>query len=325
MCGIAGLFGFELFKDKQEVLRIVRNLLYELQDRGTDATGIAIINTINKSYKVYKRPVQASKFINYKKFEKLILNNEYNLVLLHTRAKTQGDKENNNNNHPIILKDWGILVHNGIIRNDYSLKEEYKIKTDGEVDSEIILQMYKKFKSFEKGINKVSGGFAIGLFGLRENKLYLYKDGNPLILGYVPNSELMIFASETKFIRDSLSKYKSYLGGLFYKSSLREEYKNIAYRELESEQLLIVDFDKRTYKLKNGVESGTGWDNKMYGLETISNSEITDFNEDIEKFEELEAKAYSGHLSDKERKEYHELARELGYMAYGYGDYCDEY
>ncbi len=65
----------------------------------------------------------------------------------HTRLATQGDKENNYNNHPFYGKaDKAFaFAHNGVLYNDTVLRKSYNLpKTNIETDSYVAVQLIEK-------------------------------------------------------------------------------------------------------------------------------------------------------------------------------------
>lgn len=181
-------------------------LLIGLQIRGDQATGISLINTHTDSIKVYKLPLKASKFVRKNRYWKEFMRNEYNLVLVHTRAPTVGDPRFNENNHPIFDQtNNNVLVHNGGIPNYKELREQYKLKPLGEVDSEVILSMYNyKKRNLIEALKEIEGSIAIALYD--KNKLYLYRQSSPLEVSYFPEKKLWIFSSEEDYIHNAITK-----------------------------------------------------------------------------------------------------------------------
>jgi len=256
MCGIGGIFKLSPFEDRGEILDMSIKMLRELEDRGKDATGVAVINTFNDSFKIFKKNKHASEFIKLKEFQKLFLNNKYNIVLLHTRAKTQGSADNPKNNHPIFSKRFNnLVIHNGVINNDDDLKKKHGIKPDGEVDSEIILQMFNLFKQnkIEKAIKNISGSMAFALYD--KQTLYLYKNTQPIFLAYSPSNDLFLFSSTKTAIKSSISEIISYYNNLFLKLQTKEKYRDFLLREIESNTLIQFKFEDKIKTSVSEIES----------------------------------------------------------------------
>lgn len=201
MCGIVGYIG----KDKcQEVLI---NGLKELEYRGYDSAGLAYV--FNDELIITKKK---GKIIG---LEKVLEKHSSNLGIGHTRWATHGIPSEINS-HP--HKSGKItIVHNGIIENYASIKEElikegvtFKSETDTEVAAALLNNLYSKtndmletMKLFEK---KVRGAYALGIINDDDfNTLYAIKKASPLIVG-IGNNENFI-ASDVPAILKYTNKY----------------------------------------------------------------------------------------------------------------------
>ena len=201
MCGIVGYIG----KDKcQEVLI---NGLKELEYRGYDSAGLAYV--FNDELIITKKK---GKIIE---LEKVLEKHHSNLGIGHTRWATHG-VPSEINSHP--HKSGKItIVHNGIIENYASIKEElikegvtFKSETDTEVAAALLNNLYLKtndmletMKLFEK---KVRGAYALGIINDDDfNTLYAIKKASPLIVG-IGNNENFI-ASDVPAILKYTNKY----------------------------------------------------------------------------------------------------------------------
>jgi predicted glutamine amidotransferase len=183
MCGIAGILrvGKEPIAAEQ-----LKSLLLGIQHRGTDATGIAIQN--GKDVHVYKTDEIAWKFIEAKQTAAFLeehLLPETDVVLLHTRAATQGDPAEFKNNHPM----WAgksAVIHNGMIQNDDELFKEMGGRK-AETDSDVIRAIVDKYGMTKKGIKQLQrlrGSCAAAIVSTEfPGKLMLLRAGSPLVLG----------------------------------------------------------------------------------------------------------------------------------------------
>ena len=110
MCGI---MGFYCFGDKRPKKDHITDMFALLETRGRDASGFAFI--VDDQLIVRKEPIKSSLFVKKKDWQDVELPK---IMILHTRAATQGDNKNNVNNHPLFNKQGIAIVHNGIIYND---------------------------------------------------------------------------------------------------------------------------------------------------------------------------------------------------------------
>ncbi len=131
MCGIVVGLSFGTLNKRDEAMRqrllryFTTELLVRTEERGKDATGAAILFDSGK-YIGLKRGERAANFLGtfsehreyYGGFLKVWREAEENvrIYLGHCRAGTIGDKEDNENNHPIKIGNL-IGIHNGKITN----------------------------------------------------------------------------------------------------------------------------------------------------------------------------------------------------------------
>jgi len=130
----------------------------------------------------------------------------------HTRLATQGDKENNFNNHPFLghADKAFAFAHNRVLYNDTVLRKSWnlpntKIETDSYVAVQLIEQQKKlDFDSLKSMAEDVMGNFVFTLLD-ENNTLYFVKGNNPLYLIYFECLGLYVYAS-TKSIMDKALK-----------------------------------------------------------------------------------------------------------------------
>lgn len=251
MCGIGGiiLIGSKRTQRQiKEIRSIAKRLLLELEKRGSDSTGITIVN---KGYiRVFKQPIEARKFVKGFLFNDMLgrVTNDTNGILLHTRAVTQGSKENNLNNHPIIAGDI-IGVHNGVVYNDDEIFRNFRqhFSRKAEVDSEAIFRLinhylksdsFNDIKSIKKALKKLYGSMAIGFVDrFKVNDFYLYSNSSytPVTLAYIPELRVLVFASKKEYIRHSTKRRKRKKAYCFYHT-------------LAENELLKINTHTSTYK-----------------------------------------------------------------------------
>jgi|Deesub1362B_J571_1020462.scaffolds.fasta_scaffold00029_150 glucosamine--fructose-6-phosphate aminotransferase (isomerizing) len=196
MCGIVGYIGFR--QGDQVVISSLKRLEY----RGYDSWGYAVAN--GKEIEIKKKVGSISAVeVKEKRAEGVTVS------IGHTRWATHG-KPSDINAHPHTDCDEEIaVVHNGIITNFSSLKNEliseghiFRSETDTEVIPHLIERCYKDSKSFEEAVIKaikfLKGSYAFVALKKDEKKLIACKYKSPLILG-VGDGEL-IFASDVPAI-----------------------------------------------------------------------------------------------------------------------------
>ena len=141
MCGIGGIvrLGNRPIRPWQ-----LKHMATELQHRGHDATGFAIMD-VDGRIQVWKDASPAWKAVALQSFEKwlaMALTDRARIALVHTRQYTKGSPNNNENNHPLFADTkQGVVIHNGMVRNDDALfaanKEHPAFKRSCVTDSDI--------------------------------------------------------------------------------------------------------------------------------------------------------------------------------------------
>lgn len=195
MCGIIGYIGF------RNARTVILESLKRLDYRGYDSAGVAIID---KKLQVYKDVGEI------KNVEKHIPPLKGMVGIGHTRWATHGGVTKQNA-HPHLSCDKKIaIVHNGIIENFSSLKEDLKKKghvfqsqTDSEVIAHLIDDVYKE--NLEEAVlaatKKIKGSYAIVAVSQDEpGKIVGIRSESPLVIG-VGDSENFLASDITAFLK----------------------------------------------------------------------------------------------------------------------------
>ncbi len=194
MCGIVGYIG------KQNISKLLLDGLKELEYRGYDSAGIALLNS--KKIDVFKA---LGKLSNLKeKIQKASLST-YDIGIGHTRWATHG-KPTELNAHPH-LGEYSYVVHNGIIENYKELKDELiekGFKFVSQTDTEVIVHLFENYynllndedQAFKETINRLQGAFSILLISkANTKKIFFFKNGSPLIVAKGNEEGEVLFAS----------------------------------------------------------------------------------------------------------------------------------
>ena len=181
MCGIVGYTG------KHEATPIILDGLKKLEYRGYDSAGIC---TIAAGQAAIRR--SEGKLIN---LERLVSQEPLSgaIGIGHTRWATHG-RPSETNAHPHQAGSV-IVVHNGIIENYLSLREELKAlghtfrsETDTEVISHLIEEKLEKTADFEQAtrlaLAELHGAYAVCILCEKEpGVLIAAKLGSPMVVG----------------------------------------------------------------------------------------------------------------------------------------------
>jgi len=184
--------------------------MVELQPRGIDAAGIAVINEGAES-RVFKKPLRPERMVVRPMFDEMLnlIGPQTNFVMLHARSTTVGSTEDNENNHPIIAEPI-IGIHNGTLYNDDRLFEKFKndFDRDYDVDSEIIFKLYLHFvdqglspkQAMSQTGSMLQGAFTGALVDMRNPaQMIMFKNERSLCVFRLPHYDMIITVSEAKF------------------------------------------------------------------------------------------------------------------------------
>ena len=184
MCGIVGYVG------NKQVVPLIIDGLRKLEYRGYDSAGIAVVN---EGHDLEIRRAEG-KLRNLEETIRLSpLDGTYGIG--HTRWATHG-RPTEENAHP--HRDCTgrvVVVHNGIIENYLSLKEQLRksdhrfvTETDTEIIAHLIEEYLKHDQSFEKAVHsavaELRGIFALAIINADEpDTIIAVRQGPPVVIG----------------------------------------------------------------------------------------------------------------------------------------------
>ena len=181
MCGIVGYVG------KRQATPFLIEGLTKLEYRGYDSSGIAVLN---------EGKIRVEKCVGrLAELKRIIEGNEPagHIGIGHTRWATHGRPSDSNAHPHTDCAGNFAVVHNGIIENYMSLKEEliekghsFKSETDTEVVAHLLEEVYNgDFEaSVREVLSRIEGSYAL-VFMSREHpdRLICTKQDNPLVIG----------------------------------------------------------------------------------------------------------------------------------------------
>jgi glucosamine--fructose-6-phosphate aminotransferase (isomerizing) len=170
MCGIFGIVGKE-----EKAAQVVLEGLKKLEYRGYDSWGIAI-----------KKDGQLQRERHVGKIgEATTKLPKASVALGHTRWATHGGVTEGNAHPHFDCSKKLCLVHNGIVENFLSLKENFKMshQYESETDTEIALHLVEESGSLLKAYRQLEGMNALILLSADSDELVAVKNGSPLIVG----------------------------------------------------------------------------------------------------------------------------------------------
>ena len=201
MCGIVAYLG------NNDAYPIILNGLKRLEYRGYDSAGICLYNgsklqTKKTKGKISELEKQISKLSSF----------AGNMGIGHTRWATHGEP-NDKNSHPHVSNSKDLhIVHNGIIENYFSIKQElieegfnFYSDTDTEVLINLIeyIQIKEKVKlgeAVQMALQQVVGAYSIAVIDIKKpDEIVVARLGSPLCIG-IGNNEHFIGSDVTPFL-----------------------------------------------------------------------------------------------------------------------------
>jgi glutamine---fructose-6-phosphate transaminase (isomerizing) len=199
MCGIVAYVGHRQAKD------VVIKGLKRLEYRGYDSAGIALLNGGLNVYKKKGKVADLEEHLNGQNLHSTI-------GIGHTRWATHGEP-NDRNAHPHYSSDGTLaIIHNGIIENYSSLKQElikkgHEFKSD--TDTEVFIHFIEDIKHNENcsleeavrlALTKVVGAYAIVILSQDDPDLLVAaRKGSPLVVG-VGKDEFFLASDATPIV-----------------------------------------------------------------------------------------------------------------------------
>jgi glutamine---fructose-6-phosphate transaminase (isomerizing) len=197
MCGIVAYLG------EQEALPIILKGLKRLEYRGYDSAGVALIK--DNSLMIYKKKGKVVDLEHH-----LVGKTTFGSIGMgHTRWATHGEP-NDINAHPHFSSDGRLsIIHNGIIENYASIKQELLRKGhqfQGQTDSEVLIHFIEQiqkenqcslFEAVRIALNEVVGAYAIVVMSADDpNQLLAARKSSPLVIGIGKDKKEFWLASD---------------------------------------------------------------------------------------------------------------------------------
>lgn len=188
MCGIVGYIG------TRDAYPILMKGLARLEYRGYDSAGVVLLS--DHTFNLYKKAGKVSDLDTFTQGK----NTNGNIGIGHTRWATHGIP-NDTNAHPHLSNSGKlVLIHNGIIENYATLKEQltkkgYHFKS--ETDTEVLVNFIEEVKTqgnlnledaIRTALNEIIGAYAIVVMDIDNPDLLIAaRKGSPLVVGIGKN------------------------------------------------------------------------------------------------------------------------------------------
>lgn len=227
MCGIFGaVIGAQSELRRPAPLGRCINRLFELSEsRGKEAAGLVLANASELS--VYKAPVSAREMTRAAAYRQLVReaarpkNGDPLAFIGHSRLVTDGGRETNRNNQPVLT--GGVAgIHNGIIVNHGALWDRHRQLTrQFEVDSEVIFALLRQglsqgldpMAAARQTFSEIQGAASIAALFDDLDVLLLATNNGSLYYRAAPSQRAFFFASESYIMDRFADSYPELLGG----------------------------------------------------------------------------------------------------------------
>ena len=253
MCGIVGYIG------EREAYPIVLEGLKRLEYRGYDSAGIALYD--GQDIKLSKTK---GKVMDLEARVDQEIETNGTVGIGHTRWATHG-VPNDVNSHPHYSNSGDlVIIHNGIIENYESLKQElikrgYIFKSD--TDTEVLINLIEDVKKNENvklgkavqiALNQVIGAYAIAVFDKNKpNEIVVAKLGSPLAIG-IGENEFFIASDATPFLE--YTKKAIYLED--EEMAIVRRKKGVKIRKIKNDSLVAPYIQELQMNLEQIVKGG---------------------------------------------------------------------
>ncbi|WP_118951210.1 glutamine--fructose-6-phosphate transaminase (isomerizing) [Taibaiella helva] len=200
MCGIVGYVG------PREAYPILIKGLQRLEYRGYDSAGVIMLQS--GDFNLYKKAGKVKNLQQYAEEHDIL----GNIGIGHTRWATHG-VPNDTNAHPHVSNSGRFaIIHNGIIENYASLKEQLKKRGytfHSDTDTEVLINLIEEVQKQEQvaledavriALNEVVGAYAIVIIDREDSDcLIAARKGSPLVVG-VGKDEFFIASDASPII-----------------------------------------------------------------------------------------------------------------------------
>lgn len=236
MCGIVGVASPTPMT--MPMKEFFQDLLFHDVIRGPHATGVAAIDTMDRSFTVEKKALPAQLFLLEKEpMENLFaFKHNFNIYIGHNRYATSGAKDADANAHPFIHDDI-VGVHNGSLRNQRLLDDHEKFVVDSDN-----LYYHLANNGVDDTITKANGAYALCWYDKSDNSLnFLRNDERPLAIGKLSNGS-WVWASEMGMLQWLVRRHKQLSWATYKENGI--DY-NCVY-QLEPMQHMKFEFTNRS-------------------------------------------------------------------------------
>lgn len=190
MCGIVGYAG------EKNAVEVLMHGLEKLEYRGYDSAGIAYLS---KGEIIVKK--SKGRLVNLQKIIDKVISEEHHIGIGHTRWATHGEPSDVNSHPHISRQNRFCIVHNGIIENYMSIREQlindgytFESSTDSEVITHLLHYHYDGdvIEALLKTIHQLEGSYALSIIcNDNPEQVFCVRKDSPLIVGKGKNENFI--------------------------------------------------------------------------------------------------------------------------------------
>lgn len=203
MCGIVGVASPGPMQPQMK--DFFQSMLLHDVIRGHHATGIAAIDTYDRSLAVEKRALPSYDFLRIEDVQKNLFDSKhnFNIYIGHNRWATMGDKSKDDNAHPFVHGDI-VGVHNGSLRGQHRLDDSSKF----EVDSDNLYYHMDK-NGLDQSLTKIDGAFSLVWYDRSDNTLnFIRNSERPMVIAKLTNGSY-VWCSEMGMMRWLVGRHRT--------------------------------------------------------------------------------------------------------------------
>ena len=207
MCGIIGIVLSSSKALSKNLGRVIRECLKNLEYRGYDSVGFAIVSSEGLIIRKSKGKIdEVVSKLSFDEFDGI-----YGVG--HTRWATHGRPSDVNAHPQTDCSGKVAVVHNGIIENYMELRDalisrghEFRSETDTEVIAHLI-EEYKRlgmssYDAFKKAVTHLRGSYAVAVIDVDDpGKIFFARNTSPLVIG---------ISREAKFLSSDIPAFLDY-------------------------------------------------------------------------------------------------------------------
>jgi len=213
MCGIFGAVVGDRspLAGQRHRLDHVKRLFELSASRGKEAAGLAVAS--ERELVVYKQPMPAPEFIRTSRFDE-VLGGRLSAFIGHSRLVTDGAREVNGNNQPVISS--GIVgIHNGIVVNHARLWAAHQgLERHHDIDSEVIFALLRAHLKAGRDLpqavaatfGEIEGAASIACLFEDRDVLLLATNNGSLYYRVDRDEDTFVFASEAYILRQFIER-----------------------------------------------------------------------------------------------------------------------